>query len=95
MFMIGTFSWAISYVYGVVKGNIFSVMMFFFQAFIGGFVAIVVNEFIPKDWDVRIWLIFLCGFLWVKILDVVDKRGINILLKKFVNEDVPKPKDVW
>lgn len=90
---IGIFGSVVQYMYGITKWQTFSFSMFFAQALIGWFVTIVTNEFIPNDWDIRIWLLFVCWFLSTKILDFFDKKWLDILVKKFIDRDHKEDKE--
>lgn len=84
---VGTlFAGAVAYIYKVYrKDEDFSIARFVMNCIFAVFVGQLIGKFLPGSWDnnLRDGVLTLCGFLANPILNLLDKQGLELLMKRF------------
>lgn len=82
--VISLFAGAVTYFYKVYKGEDFVLWRFLMNLVFAFFVGYVAGKFIPADVSsgFRDGLTAISGFLAFPILDIIEQKGVSVLLKK-------------
>ncbi len=68
----------------VFKGERFSIWLFLINLFLAGFAGWLIGEFLPVDTTARDGIIGISGFSAIKILELLEVRGV-LAISKFIN----------
>lgn len=72
------------YLNQVRKGKRFNLTMFIINMILAGFIGWLADGWLPEDLNARTQLIAISGFLSYPILDLLEDKGFDYFLNKFL-----------
>lgn len=84
--MYGLFGSLVHYLYEIVRDDTksFQTWLFLINGVFGFFIGIFIGDFLPDSFKYRDGVLLLSGFLVYQILDLIETRGLRLMLQKYL-----------